>query len=249
MLRLSSFTIDCIKCLAALVMVFDHINAFIFLWNYEWLEIVGRGAMPLFCFCFALTLNKDFSKKISTAKKLALWGLLAQIPFSGASSYTHYRFYDLNVLFTFSAATLLLGYWQRWDEGCLRNLDKICVLGLVVAIYSLLTGAAYGFAGVGLICLLHRRIHYSDTNNLRRWYTAGIFACVAALNWVSIHSLGLWVKLTLAAVLVSPTLLVLGYWIGHKAETRTRFLSGKALPLFYIGHLLVIWLIGLAIWV
>lgn len=240
-MRLNKFAIDSIKVSAAFIMLIDHINAFVFMWKFAWLEMVGRAAMPLFCLCFAITLSRDNERKIETAKNIAYWAVLAQIPFWGAGWWTHYRFFDLNVLFTFSISTVFLVWWDKWENHQIRDIDRIAIVTAIVGIWVFLTGASYGFAGVGLICFFHRFFHYSRSRLERIWLLLGYLACSFALNWVGVNNTDLWIRLTIAMFLFTPVFLVMAYSSCFIFDSKSRFLPSNALPLFYAGHLMALW--------
>lgn len=136
-LRLSSGTREILKWSAAALMLVDHINAYALAWSHPWMHGLGRLVFPLFGFVLAYNLV-EHSSKASFRRvlcRLAAFGLLAQ-PFSmmlRKAVMPTGDWWQLNILFSFAAALLLLELlrtrlWGAWFAAA----AAFAILGAVV---------------------------------------------------------------------------------------------------------------------
>ncbi len=89
-----------IKLVGVITMLVDHIGAYLF--PLDILRVIGRVAFPLFAYQLGVGYTMTSSKK-NYVKKLFLFGVISQIPYSLLRAD-----YQLNILFTFVLGIILI---------------------------------------------------------------------------------------------------------------------------------------------
>lgn len=108
-------TLEALKWLAVVLMTLDHVNKYLFDERLPGIFDLGRLAMPLFAFVLAYNLARPDALAngvhLRTAKRLALFGLLATPFFMGLGGLLN-GWWPLNIMFMLLVATNML-YWAE----------------------------------------------------------------------------------------------------------------------------------------
>ena len=148
-----------LKLFACLTMLVDHVG-YVFFPGQLWLRVIGRLAFPLFCYYLSVGFMRTRSRG-RYLLRLALWGLLSQIPFSllfhGGSLANPVSLVTggTNVLVTFSLA--LCGLWFLHvcqGKGWLLQLLSWVGMGMA-AWMAIQLQTDYGAYGVGTVLLFY----------------------------------------------------------------------------------------------
>lgn len=116
---------EAMKWLAAMAMVVDHANKYLFEGSAPWMFAVGRVAFPLFVVTLAYNLARsDALARLRTTKRLALFGAISTVPY------------------TLLGSSLLAGGW--WP---------LCVMWTLLLISFIALVAADGTARMRWLCL------------------------------------------------------------------------------------------------
>lgn len=123
---LSDGSLEALKWLALVAMTIDHVNAFIFGRQIEWMYAVGRLAMPLFALVLACQLARPHVLTGQSWRRmswrLALFGALATpvfVPLFASLQVMQAGVLPLNILFSFLLAVLCvkaLSLQSPWME-------------------------------------------------------------------------------------------------------------------------------------
>ncbi len=242
------FSQEGLKTTACVTMLLDHIGATIvmallnaalaaedydrytaLLNLYYALRIIGRIAFPIYCFLLVEgshhTRNPD-----RYALRLAIGVLLAELPFDLAlNGGLDWR--DNSVMLT-----LLLGFYMLRSMEHLTDLGKAAV---VLPFYLLAEwlGTDYGGNGIAIIALL------ALTRGVEQERTLRILGLTVLLNFGASVPMGQWdVTLELFGLLaLIPIFCYNGEKLTHSKKIQLSFY------LFYPAHLLLLWLMMLAL--
>jgi hypothetical protein len=229
---LSGASLDLLKCIAMVFMVCDHVNEVAFAGAYAWMDLLGRGAFPLFAFAMGSHLVRDIPLQ-KYLSRLVLFALLSQPFFQFA-----FQKNLLNILFTLLlgvcvAVWLLDAPIKRVYGVCF---GVLCVAGLFEAAND------FDLRGIMLPLLFAR--------TLRR--DKGALACLIAmlflLNLDTCDFLGIeddalqwepfpWGQLLSAVCTLALPVLVYSLC---RFVSGARFLPRYALHIFYPGHLFLL---------
>ncbi len=149
-----------LKAVACLFMLIDHIGAFL-IPALPILRIIGRLSMPLFA--YQLTVGyAHTSNQYRYFKRLSFLAFISQIP------YSLLRGYQLNILFTFLFALLLI-----W------SIDNKSIYGLLLLPF--IPFCSYGLYGTLIVLLFH----YSKSLSKSFWRFSGltILYCLILSIW------------------------------------------------------------------
>lgn len=129
---------EVLKWLAVILMTCDHVAKIIYDGYVPGLSEAGRVAFPLFALVMAYNLAQPVADVLKSARRLALWGLIAQPVYALAFGY----WLPVNILLTFAlcAAVIWLADQRRW-------------IGLALAAAILPLFVDYQWAGVGFVLL------------------------------------------------------------------------------------------------
>lgn len=213
-----------LKLIAMVSMVFDHVGDNFFP-DQVWMRVIGRIAMPIFAFCIAEGFSHTRDRK-KYLLRMGVFAVLSELPFDllteGKPGFQHQ-----NVMCTFFLAILALTAWDYFTDEK-RSPGRIAlgvcaVLGFMAA--ALLLRTDYYLYGVGLVFLFYV---------LRRkalWLRASLgMAYHLLLRNVGIYIFGL------------LGFLPLFFYNGKKGRGLKWLFYA-----FYPGHLLLLWLLKLAI--
>ena len=213
-----------LKLIAMVCMVFDHVGDNFFP-DQTWMRIIGRIAMPVFAFCVAegFLHTRDRKKYLL---RMGLFALVSELPFdlviNGRLGFGHQ-----NVMCTFFIAILVLLCYDRLTSekptpGRI-GLGTLVVIGGMAAALALRTD--YHLYGVGLVVLFY----------LLRDKETWVRTALGMAYHIVTENVGIYIFGLLG-------FLPLFLYNGEK---------GRGLKwlfyVFYPGHLLLIWLIKLAI--
>lgn len=125
------FSTNSLKLVAIVVMLLDHIAyAFIDVLSplYFLLRIIGRIAAPVMFYCLAK--GYFYSKnKFKYGKRLLIFALISQIPYSLFMSGKFFCFNNYNVIFTLFLGFLCLLSYEKINNKLLKYLSMLlCVL-------------------------------------------------------------------------------------------------------------------------
>lgn len=233
-----------LKWIALVSMLIDHIGLIVVyqalicersLWLngalmslYAWLRIVGRPALPIFCFLLA----EGFRHTRSRGKyllRLTVFALLSEIPFDLAVNRSLLEFSSQNVFFTLLLGLAGIWAWECFTGGKPKSCGLLRLLAALACVAAAvwtarLLGTDYGALGVLLILmfrLLRERVW------LRDLCAALIFCGMIWLdgNW--------WIEIF--ALLALP---LLRLYNGERGRQAKYFFY-----CFYPGHLLLLCLL------
>lgn len=131
-----------LEWIAVVSMLLDHLGA-VFFPDDSWLRLVGRLAMPIYCFGIVrgYTHTRNVNRYMG---RLLFLALLSQIPFSLA-----FHVLKLNVIFTLLIGLLFITILDRKQ---IRVFQKIILLS-VLTVFTLFIPMDYGWYGIALIVL------------------------------------------------------------------------------------------------
>lgn len=162
---------DALKLFAMITMLIDHIGHMIFP-QYRFLRSIGRLAFPIFAYQLAIGYEKTSSLK-DYAKRLFIFGLISQVPYSFFSPDLAFKPLHLNIMFTL---LLGLGVVRLYDSGVskikeyrenkdvkhllygLTILVSVCILIFAPEALSIRYenfSMDYGFYGLVLVLIFH----------------------------------------------------------------------------------------------
>ncbi len=218
-----------LKCIAAALMLTDHVGA-ILLPEVPVLRCVGRLAFPIFAFFIAegYAHTRDFGRYF---RRLAILAVVSEIPFNLENG----AVFDLtrqNVLFTFCLALLTLRGLEALGRE--RGFGRWAGCGLVLAAgfaAGELLRADYGGWGVVTVALLYL---CRDGKYAKLW----LLLAMAAVNGLGMGSLTMPVfggemPIQIFAVAALPVIWLYNGQAGPKGLRR-------AFYVFYPAHLLVL---------
>ena len=138
-----------IKCIAVIFMVVDHLKYAFPALNNNFTLYFGRISFPLFAFGIVQGYKhtKDLKKYV---KRLFIFGLVSQIPFSLFTSLPTLNVISLNIYFTF-----ILGIFSIMAYDKTENKFKGLIYALLIGVLGQITLVDYGFYGVMLIFSLY----------------------------------------------------------------------------------------------
>ena len=228
--RLAGAPLDAIKCVAAVLMVGDHVDTILLDGHAVLLWRFGRIAFPLFALAAAVHLVRG--RAIGPyAVGLLLVGVPTQPIYAAAFPYGTT---EANILFTLAAGATLAGWLAA--AGPIRHVAFGAGLACALFLPGLAkTGVDFGLAGLlvpGAILPSLRR----DASG-PYW----LLASIVALNAVGWHPRG---EAPIASALLDAGTILVGGGAIVLAATqfagRPRFLPRYALQAFYPGHLLIL---------
>ncbi len=219
LLRLESGTIEALKWIGLVLMTFDHVNKYLLHDSVPVLFDAGRTALPLFSFVLAYNLAHPTSLARGVygrvAKRLAIAGLLATVPFIGLGGLL-WEWWPFNILFMLLVSVGVMGLVERGGTVCLIAAGLLFVFG----------GAMVEFWWPAVVMTLAawRYTRRPTWTSLITWIVA-----TASLYFINRN---LWALAALPLIFLSPQVVVTMPRIRH------------AFYVFYPLHLLVLWIIA-----
>ena len=133
-----------LKLIAIVTMLCDHASDAL-IGHLTWINIIGRIAFPIFCFQIVIGYGK--TKSVSNyMKRLFIFGLISQIPFSlFLYAYTG-NFMSLNIFFT-----LLMGICAIAILDNMKNKWLAILIDIAIIILAEMLNVDYGAWGICLI--------------------------------------------------------------------------------------------------
>lgn len=219
-----------LKLIAMVSMVFDHVGD-IFYPGLMWPRMIGRLAMPIFSFCIAEGYAHTRDKK-KYLLRMGIFALVSEIPFDlafdGAVGLSHQ-----NIMLSFFLSILALMLFDRIRGEKAPDAKQVSAGKTVLGILSVAAMAVLAFL-------------------LRADYT--FFAVIAVFLFYALRQ-----KHPLLRSGVGVAFLALTRTLGYYCATGFSFISlalyngkkGRGLKwlfyLFYPGHLLLLWLLGIVL--
>lgn len=131
-----------LKIIGLVAMILDHIGTVLFP-EVVWLRIIGRIAMPIYCYCIAMGLkNTKDPKKYAIA--IIITAFVAQIPYFMVLGD------KLNILFGFAMSITLI----KVIDQCKTNIMKI-LAGILLMLYVIVFNVEYGFLCPALVMIFY----------------------------------------------------------------------------------------------
>ncbi len=162
---------DSLKLIAMVTMLVDHIG-YMFFPQYSIFRSVGRLAFPIFAYQLAVGYEKTSSLK-NYAKRLFVFGLISQIPYSFFSPGMEFEPFRLNIMFTLllalgvvhlyclSTARLKVYRDTKERKDLFYGIGALGMVCIILAAVELLNIALpdfsldYGFYGLLLVLAFH----------------------------------------------------------------------------------------------
>ena len=149
------FDTTSLKLIAAATMLVDHIGAILYP-GYRWFRIVGRIAMPVFCFCAAEGFHHT-KDRTGYMLRLLVFAIISEYPFDMAfDGYFSLRS-DQNVMFTFLFAAAGIRAFEsiREKAGSFTGDIAGCLAAAFFAAAADAFNSDYGRFGVILVYLFY----------------------------------------------------------------------------------------------
>lgn len=151
--KLQCLSATALKLIAIASMLIDHIGAVLFP-GAMWLRIVGRLAMPIFCFFVSEGFIHTRSKRRYLVRML-IFAVVSDIPFDlafwGKLTIAHQ-----NVMFTFAFAVAAMWIYEalrKSEKAILKALGVLSVF--ILAALSTVCGTDYGYFGVLMVFVFY----------------------------------------------------------------------------------------------
>ncbi len=153
---------EVLKWLAVVLMTCDHVAKIIYGGYVPGLSEAGRVAFPLFALVMAYNLSQPGADPVKSARRLGMWGLIAQPVHALAFGY----WLPLNILLTFAlcAAAIYAAGQRRW-------------VVLAFAAVVLPAFVDYQWSGVGFVLLSWLAFHCRQ-----HWLLVPAFAAICWFN-------------------------------------------------------------------
>lgn len=181
---------EILKVIAVLTMTIDHVGVILFP-EFLLLRVVGRIAIPLFCYLLVLGVERTRNHR-DYLVRLCSFGVVSQIPYFLAFGIGPFE--QLNILFTlfFGASALVL----------FRMRNALLILPVLAAVALNSEGTLYAMALIGCVQVLRENTELGVvvlfTLNTPFLVTGNIqFLSLAALPLIVLHKEG-WVRMTMA---------------------------------------------------
>lgn len=159
---------DVLKLIAMLTMLIDHIGV-LFFPEIRFLRTIGRIAFPIFTYQLAIGYQKTHSR-LNYAKRLSIFAVVSQIPYTFLSKGAVAHVLHFNVLFLFLYGLLILFLhdtalntwhalfkrfaWQDFLKWSLQNLLFLGCLFLPMILEIMYVDFAFSYSTYGLMILL-----------------------------------------------------------------------------------------------
>lgn len=181
---------DVLKIIAMVTMLIDHLGVLYFP-DYLILRTIGRIAFPIFAYQLALGYTYTSNKKLY-AKRLLMFGLIAQIPYMFLNNALEFHYLHFNVILLFLYAVGMLYVFDKAKESfntksknIIKGIGISIALGIIVFLPYLLElleddfFLSYGTYGLLLILLFY---NFKDKPYA---IVAGFIAITFSLNYLS----------------------------------------------------------------
>ena len=219
LLRLESGTLEALKWIGLVLMTLDHVNKYLLHDSVPMLFDAGRLALPLFSFVLAYNLAHPTSLARGVygrvAKRLAIAGLLATVPFIGLGGLL-WEWWPFSILFMLLVSV-----------GVMALIDRGGALRLIAAgILFVFGGAMVEFWWPAVVMTL------AAWRYTRRPTWPSLIVWTAATGSLYFINRNLWALAALPLIFLSPQVVVTMPRIRH------------VFYVFYPLHLLVLWIIA-----
>ena len=223
--------LDAIKCVAALLMVGDHVDTILLDGHAVALWRLGRIAFPLFCVVSVLHLARGADPGRYVLALLAL-AVPTQAIYAAAFPFGTT---EGSILFTLAAGIAFATALDRASAGLRHAALAVGLAAVFLAPALAKTAVDFGLAGILLPAAILLALREP------RAYGAWLVAAVVGLNWHGWHPRGEVVPVSASidalTILVGVPLVLLA---ALRLRGRPRFLPAYALQVFYPGHLAVL---------
>ena len=248
-----------LKIIAIVSMAIDHVGWNLYSQSYDAyiiMRLVGRIAMPIFCFLIAQGFRKT-SDPLRYASRLAVAALISEIPFNlcFSSNGSIVKYGSLNVM-----VTLFLGLagliMFDWIKKRTRLMITAIIPSLLMALFAELVGSDYGFYGIVLILmfyLIDLESKYAPSYIFAACLLFGArsiiefvlrSALATVIPSIVVSPLKDWDVMQLLAAFSALLLVFYNGKAGKRPQNRVaRAVVKYSFYLFYPIHLIIIWLV------
>lgn len=218
LLRLESGTLEALKWIGLVLMTFDHVNKYLLHDSIPALFDAGRLALPIFSFVLAYNLAHPTSLAKGVygrvARRLAIAGLLATVPFIGLGGLL-WEWWPFNILFMLLVSVGVMALIERGRTLRLIAAGLLFVFG----------GAMVEFWWPAVVMTL------AAWRYTRRPTWTSLIVWIAATASLYVINRNLWALAALPLIFLAPHVVVTMPRIRH------------VFYVFYPLHLLVLWII------
>ena len=146
--------VTALKLIAVVSMLIDHIG-YVFFPSVKLLRIIGRLAMPIYCFCVSEGLIHTRSRK-AYLLRVSIFALISELPYDMAFN-GRFEFKDQNVMFTFIFAILGIDIGEFILEKNRSSAAQFFALiaSLLFAALAQVIHTDYGIFGVVLVYMFY----------------------------------------------------------------------------------------------
>jgi len=221
----SGAPLDCVKTVAAALMVVDHVNYMFFEHTANVMWYLGRPVFPLFVFALVCNLMRGTNAP-DYIGKLILLGVVSQPLYATAMAASLG-----NVLFTLAVGAVVAVALRRQHWIVQHGVFLIATTTIFSSFLQVRDGLDYGLAGMLLPAALYLALQGG------RAHIIWLAALVVALNWYPPNPWQLRPILVACVTAVGAILIALA---ALALRGRARFLPRYALHVFYPGHLAIL---------
>ena len=218
MLRLDTGTVEALKWLGLVLMTIDHVNKYLLHDAVPPLFYVGRLALPLFSFVLAYNFARPTSLGNGAygrvARRLALAGVLASVPFIGLGGLA-WEWWPLNILFMLLVSVGVMALLERGGAPRIAAAVALFVLG----------GALVEFWWPAIVMTL------AAWRYTRRPSWVSLVVWIAATASLYVINGNMWALAALPLIFLAPQLSIVMPRVGF------------VFYVFYPLHLLLLWMI------
>ena len=145
---------NCLKFLAMMFMLLDHLWATIIPGN-QWMTNIGRLAFPIFAFTIVegFVHTSDFKKYL---KRLFIFAIISEIPFNLIYTGSLIFPFHQNVLFTLLLGLLCINEIDKLKNNkSIKNIFKVMLKVTLICLIGIITFVDYGLTGILTIILFY----------------------------------------------------------------------------------------------
>lgn len=159
-----------LKIIALLTMLIDHIGLMLFP-NLIIFRCIGRLSFPIYCFALVegFFYTKDVKKYVL---RIAIFAVVAEIPYDLAISNSLINIYSQNVFFTLLIGLLMIFFMEKRP-------DLTGIIVIVAVFMAIILHTDYDAGGIAFIYFFYE---FRDKKKYRNWCVIGLNIIVALLN-------------------------------------------------------------------
>ena len=211
-----------LKLIAIVAMTLDHVAVILIPYyklSYIIFRIIGRITFPILIYIMVEG-YKYTRSKLNYAIKLALFAVIAQVPFMLSFNTT-----ELNAIFSILLGLIFLIIYKS-------NINKVIKVLLIILILRLSVFCSYGMIGIVLAFVFF--INYKDKNMTAIWYSI-VMIIELIINYIMFDKETIIIQLGLFLPLILLNL--------YNGKRKDKPLFKYSIYIYYPLHLLILYVI------